>query len=1079
MKRCAAALVILIGCCLSTSGAEGPQRPPKAVSFWDIQDRVEAIAFSPDGKTMATIVGLLEGQGQGALWDLRTMTRTATLNGAGLVHAVAFSPDGRWLATAHVRDSDEAVAPTVVLRDAATARKRLTLELQEPAEGLLFLPDGKSLAMWGKLGAAAGETSVLLWHLNTNTRRALLKGIEETCFQLALSPDGRALVSVSMPPATPDTPPETVFTKEVRLWEMVTGKRRSTLFTAVFEEMIPVVTFSPDGRTLVAGGFAGPRHPGALRLWDLNTGKRRATWGRRQPPAVVLAFAPDGKTLASADATGLVTLRDWPAGRVRATLQGPSDPACLVYSPNGKILAAVETRAWKPLLPVGVRLWEAATGKEILAPAVQAELARREAIYRRQEARQAQARDRRDRKREAANRQRRAEYALRMAQAQRAWQHWEFPQARELLESLRPGKGQEDLRGFEWHYLYKQLPREVLLYRSERLLPVAVLAPDGSLIAVSAGDCTVTLYDTASGKKRRDLANLPCRVETLAFSPNADCLAISGIPIAKRAYSAATVWDVKTGKLLVRFKGRPMKRLLFAPDGQLLAGARGKGGVFLWNLPEGKLQHHLPLAGKTQNLLCFSSDGSTLAVADDDWLQFWDVATGKSRGIKKTRTIAEAFYLPGSRLLATFQTRVAALVDPQELYPLSSFVVADGPVLVVNKGRSLMCGLTLYDSFSGTPRASYLRKPPPLPRNRKPWRAHQWDLAEVVESLALSADGRVIAAVSDAEGLHLLTLPLQPQRFELEGAPGGGLAFSTDGRQLLSSVGAWDATTGKLFPDRAEAAEDTSTVLGPVEKGPPQVRISGEKQSLADFAALHGEIKLAGEKEEVKLAALSPDGRILVTGEDSSIRVHNDGLLCELEPDAQLGTGEHVGLTLRDARTGKPRASLPALPRDGIFRGVAFSPDGRTLVTWAADVVLWDVRTAKERERLRPPGRVLAVSFKTDGKTLSTLVIADARRPLLYLWDVETGKRTALRGHTAFVGSGAVAFSPDGQTLATGDRAGVVRLWDAVTGHPRAVLRGHRGPITHLAFRPNGRSLAVGSDVEREGTISLWSAGDR
>ena len=118
-------------------------------------------------------------------------------------------------------------------------------------------------------------------------------------------------------------------------------------------------------------------------------------------------------------------------------------------------------------------------------------------------------------------------------------------------------------------------------------------------------------------------------------------------------------------------------------------------------------------------------------------------------------------------------------------------------------------------------------------------------------------------------------------------------------------------------------------------------------------------------------------------------------------------------------------------------------------------------------------GDVYAIAFSPDGSTLASR----SQDNTIRLWDVSTGAhKHTLEGHTdngiPTADVTAIAFSPAGSILASGSADNTIRLWDAATGAHKHTLEGHTEAVTAIAFSPDGM-LASGS---ADNTIRLWDA---
>src|SRR5580698_9298723 len=216
---------------------------------------------------------------------------------------------------------------------------------------------------------------------------------------------------------------------------------------------------------------------------------------------------------------------------------------------------------------------------------------------------------------------------------------------------------------------------------------------------------------------------------------------------------------------------------------------------------------------------------------------------------------------------------------------------------------------------------------------------------------------------------------------------------------------------------------------------------------------------LAGRSYWVIAACVfSPDGTMLAAGLEPYPELYDQAELRETVDLWDVASGQRVRSFQGDAGEVHP-------PH---VRAVSFSPDGFILASGglSGSIKLFDVATAAELRRLEPAPMIETLTFSPDG---SALAIQGGS-----LWDLGS-YRTPHRKRNAAPHSSdptaALAFSADGQLIASGWADGSIALCDRWSGKELIRLNGHKAAVESIAFLPDGRTLA--SEFE-DGTVRLW-----
>lgn len=554
---------------------------------------VSAIAFSPDGQTLATVSYRVDTQSKPnssskyadkstrivQLWDMKTLRvrQTIAITG-GTITQIAFSPDGHHLAVGTTMLTGTKVtkgkgftstqgiyAAEVRLYDPATALlQRKMVVANSSLKTLTFSPDGQTLAAGYERDAEDNPAPIRLWDVTSGklqrTLQSAKKGDWGEIETLGFSPDGKTLTAIKK------TSGDFMLT-----WDVATGKMISKHSQAQQNVQFGLFTtsvFSPDGKSGASSG--GYINFGIVAVWNLNS--RQTRWSKVAPLFSMrdLVITNDGKMLGcnfnqmgfANQSVSSIQLWNANSGSLEKSINNPISFAySLAFSPDNALVGAGGTIDLKkdPYFQGSLKIWRIADGH--------------------------------------------------------------------LVRTFKPERGASSF----------------------------AFTPDSSNVVIGDG-YKASLWDMKTGKDLRQYKPNFSVGDAVAVSPDGKVIASVGGRGDMGEYGELTVWDKKSGKTLwTQSRSKYyIGEVAFSPSGQTIVTGHSDGSVGLWNAKDGSLIRTFAGDKGSVTQVGFTNDGqSLLSSSTDGTVKIWDVTTEKLQRTFDLKSPATGFALAQSGRLWT------------------------------------------------------------------------------------------------------------------------------------------------------------------------------------------------------------------------------------------------------------------------------------------------------------------------------------------------------------------------------------------------------------------------------------------
>ena len=561
------------------------------MTFGHAGEAAESIAFSPDGKLIATGFVTI------TIWDAATGTEIRTLKGReAAIMSLEFSPDGE-------RIISGGMSGLVRVWDVNTGEEIMRLEGHEAGKGVAAIDlstDGRRIVSIDYDGI------IKVWDADNGKELLTIKttlGKGEYGRSVALSPDGKRIIAGRI-------------SKRVSEWDAATGEKLRTF--RMQDQSVVSVEYSPDGRQIAMGCGEG-----MIKIVDTETEKETILiegegWDRSL--VLSLAFSPDGKRLISGGYDRMVRVWDTNTGKELTTLTGhPAGINHVVFSPDGQRIASTayggQSRVWDPseererkvlkgghtglvrgvvFSPDGKRLFSASMDKTIKMW----DVSKGEMIH------------------------------TFSGHEDSIWSLAISPDGRHIVS----GSGDNSIR--IWDVASGEQVRKITGH--DGAVYSVAFSTDSKRFISGGGDNTIRIWDIDSGEQVRKISGHKYGVASVAFSPDGRCI-VSG------SSEWLKIWDATTGEELRTLSEhkRTVRSLSFTPNGKRIISGGYDGTVRIWDAKTGDKLTVFHGHNSNVEAVAVSPDGKRIVSGSFLTAKVWDAEMG-----------AELMTLPSNEPLA-------------------------------------------------------------------------------------------------------------------------------------------------------------------------------------------------------------------------------------------------------------------------------------------------------------------------------------------------------------------------------------------------------------------------------------------